>query len=67
MVVSEVEVDVFLEFSCFFNIQWMLAIYVELGRIAFQVYCILLLFCLFILLIFKFDVEAPTTNLNLST
>ena len=39
-------------------IQWMLAIYVELGRIAFQVYCILLLFCLFILLIFKFDVEA---------
>ena len=28
----------------FFNIQWMLAIYVELGRIAFQVYCILLLF-----------------------
>ena len=48
-------------------IQWMLTIYVELGYIAFQVHYILLLFCLFILLIFKFDVETPTKNLNLST
>ena len=41
--------------------------HVELVHNASGVYHTLLLFCLFILLIFEFDIETPTKNLNFST
>ena len=41
--------------------------YIELVHSAFQVYYILILFCLLILLIFEFDIEILTKNMNLTT
>ena len=41
--------------------------YVGLAHSAFQIYYILLLFCLYILLIFECDIESTAKYLNLST
>ena len=46
---------------------WINLNYIELVHSAFKAHYILLLFCLFILLIFEFDIETPTKNLNFST
>ena len=41
--------------------------YINLVNSVFQVYYIFLFLCIFILLIFEFDIETPTKNLHLCT
>ena len=46
---------------------WLNPNYVELAHGAFQVYYILLLFCIHSMKFSEFDIETPTKDLNLST